>query len=238
MKNPPLIQWSERGFSWKPLTTFSPSMTRDAELQLRPHDGHRGQRAMGAVEVQQRVEVDVGDAVGVGRGERPACDDISGAVDAAAGLRVEAGVEALDGDAVGPRLRSGPLLHEVALVPAEQDEALEPLDGVQLHDVPDDRASTDLHEWLGDVDGLLLQAGPPAAAENEDWRLICAQIGGNPSRLRRRPPSHTSRPGGSRRPASSAIRTTAQDCRGPCAATTTCMAPRARCSLGADMFAG
>jgi len=40
-----------------------------AELQLRSHDGHRRDRAVAGVKREQLPQVDVGDAVGVGRAE-------------------------------------------------------------------------------------------------------------------------------------------------------------------------
>ena len=42
----------------------------DAPLQVRPDHGHRRQPAVRAVELEQRAEVDVGDAVGVGQRRR------------------------------------------------------------------------------------------------------------------------------------------------------------------------
>ena len=53
-------------------------------------------RAVGAVEGEQRRDVDVGDAVAVGQQERLAAEVAGDALDASAGLRVGAGVDERD----------------------------------------------------------------------------------------------------------------------------------------------
>ena len=72
---------------------------------------------MGAVEVEQRAEVDVGDAVGVGRAEALAAEPLGRAAAIRPPVGVSsAGVDALDLDPVGPALGRGELLDHLAQV--------------------------------------------------------------------------------------------------------------------------
>ncbi len=77
----------------------------DPELQARPDDGHRRERAVALVECQQRAQVHVGEPVRVCRTE----DVLAGeqrrqALDPPAGLGVEPGVHAADAHPLRPGL--------------------------------------------------------------------------------------------------------------------------------------
>jgi hypothetical protein len=120
------------------------------------------------VVIEQDVEVDVGDPVGVGDAERRAVEQLAGAMDPAARRRVEPGVQAPDLDAGGPVRVAGEGLDEPGLVARQQDERREALGDVELDDVPDDRVAPDLDERLGDRLGVLAQAGAAPAAQHRD----------------------------------------------------------------------
>src|SRR4029079_5338012 len=68
-----------------------------AELELGLDDGHGAERAVGRVEPEQRVEVDVGAAVGVGGAEAACFYALSHARDATAGGGLLPRVDAVDG---------------------------------------------------------------------------------------------------------------------------------------------
>ena len=94
-KKPPLTQCSLRGFSTKPADDAVAVQLRDAELELGPHDGHRRPRPVLVVVGEQRVQIDVGHAVGIGDAERARWPSIvGGAAQTAAGGRLESRVHA------------------------------------------------------------------------------------------------------------------------------------------------
>ena len=144
---------------------------RHAELELRLDHGHGGQRAVAGVEVEQGVEVDVGHPVGVGGAEAAVLDAVAHARDAAAGGRVLAGLDALDGDVLGEAVVSHEVLDQLAPVAEAEHEAVEALVGVDPDDVPEDRPAADLHQRLRDRLGVLAQARAAAAAQDHD-RLV------------------------------------------------------------------
>src|SRR6185295_12202246 len=74
----------------------------DAPLQLRPHYRDGGGRAVRGVEIEQRVEVDVGDPVGIGRAEGFAVEPSAQPRKPPASRRVPAGVDAGDLEALRP----------------------------------------------------------------------------------------------------------------------------------------
>ena len=61
------------------------------------------------------------------------------------------------------------LLDHLPFVPQTQHEILEPVVRVELHDVPEDRPISHLHERLGFELALLTQARALSAAENDDF---------------------------------------------------------------------
>jgi hypothetical protein len=78
------------------------------------------------------------------------------ALDAPAGRRLEARVDAADLEPRGPVLGFDEALDELALVARGQQEPRQALGGVDAHHVPDDRPAADLDERLGDRLGVLL----------------------------------------------------------------------------------
>src|SRR5690606_7056190 len=97
-------------------------------------------------------------------------DAVADLVEAPAGRRVEPGVDALDHDPVGPLGLLDEAVDHLAAVARAEDEPLQPLRGVDLHDVPHDRAAADLHERRGNRLRVLLQPRPPPAAEDHGRR--------------------------------------------------------------------
>src|SRR3712207_1306949 len=78
------------------------------EARRRAHRGQRDQLAVRRVELQQRAEVHVRNAVAPGEEEALAADRLLEALDAPAGVRVEAGVHQLQRPAVhGPSFGVG-----------------------------------------------------------------------------------------------------------------------------------
>src|SRR5208283_3096069 len=64
------------------------------------------------------------------------------------------------------------LLDDVALVAKADDELRQPVGGVDLHDVPEDRLAPDLDHRLRLEVGLLADAGAEAASENHDFHGV------------------------------------------------------------------
>ena len=117
---------------------------------------------MRAVELEQRAEVDVGDAVGVGQAEGAALEVLARARDAAAGRRVEPGVHA----GHVPRARLRERADPVGAVAEQQHEVGQALGRVQAHDVPEDRLAADLDERLRQGLAGLAHARALSAAED------------------------------------------------------------------------
>ena len=112
---------------------------------------------------------------------------------AAAGERVETGVDQVDGPALlvaaAPLHGSGgeidlevarhvgelqeEALHHLGLVAERHHEFLEPVGGVELHDVPEHRVRADPDHRLGHADGLLAEPGAEAAGK-DDHLHVCA----------------------------------------------------------------
>src|SRR5205807_6746651 len=90
------------------------------------------------------------------------------ALDAPARGGVRSGVDALDLDAGGPALRLHELFDQLAAMAGAQHEAAKTLHGVDLDDVPQDRAVPDPDQWLGQGLALALQARAAAAAQDDD----------------------------------------------------------------------
>src|SRR6266550_571871 len=162
-----------------------------AEAARRPNSGDRRELSLLAVELEERAQVDVGDAVAVRDHEFIALDVLAGAFDPSAGLRRESGLgeedaplllivkwlEVLDlpfadvnadvtvHRAVGQEV----VADHVAFVAKTQDEIHDPEVRVELHDVPEDRPTADLDHRLRSHVRLLRQTRPESAAE--DHRL-------------------------------------------------------------------
>src|SRR5882757_4502081 len=161
---------------------------KHAETAGRPHGGHRHQRSGALVESDQLADVDVGDAVPVGEAERLIVEIGQGSPDATARHGLLAGIQerhppGLDPIAMVVRLTcveverdvrpakgvvAKVLLDEMAFVAAEDDELVEPVGRVHLHDVPEDRLSADLDKWLWSDGAFLAYPGPIAASKDDD----------------------------------------------------------------------
>jgi hypothetical protein len=153
---------------------------RDAELELRPDDGHRREGAVGGVEVELRAEVDVGHAVGVGDAEAGGAEPVSHARDAPSGRGLLPRVDAVDLEALRQAVRRYEVLDQLTLVAEAEDEAPEALLGVDPDDVPQDRAAADLDQRLRDRLGVLTEPRAAAAAKDDDGLVH----GGNATRRR------------------------------------------------------
>src|SRR5262245_53854241 len=64
------------------------------------------------------------------------------------------------------------VLHHLGLVAERHHELLEPVRGVELHDVPENRVLADQNHGLGDGDRLLGQPGAEAAGEDDDLHAL------------------------------------------------------------------
>jgi adenylate cyclase len=143
----------------------------DPELQRGLHDGHRGERPVGAVAGEQRAEIDVGEPVGVGGAEGPDAGELRGEQpDPPARGSVLAGVGAAHLHAARPRGAPRVGVDQLALVAGCEHEAAEPLGGVEPDHVAHDRLAADLDERLGDLAGALAQACSAPAAEDHHRR--------------------------------------------------------------------
>ena len=109
-------------------------------------------------------------------------------LDAAAGLRVGAGVHQRHAPRLGgvlvdlhrvvahveghvghvEEVVGEVLLDDVALVAEADHEVAEPVVAVDLHDVPEDRPLADLHHGLGPGGGLLREPRAESAGEDDD----------------------------------------------------------------------
>src|ERR1700737_3847707 len=109
------------------------------------------------------------------------------------GVRLDQGVPGADRQRTGQRAVFGQiLLDDVALVAQRDRESVETGRSVVLHDVPEDRLSTDLDHGLGLEFGLLAQSAAYTSRENCDpdvriilsARALCLLHGSVPFRVR------------------------------------------------------
>src|SRR5579859_2943313 len=141
------------------------------------------------MELDQAIDVDVGDAVAVRAQEGVAVDVSFDALDPASGHRVGAGVGQrhaivllavliVIGDLMRPPQRDGEIalhrfvveevvLDHVASIAEAKHEILEIVMRVQLHDVPQERVAPHLDQGLWLELGFLSQPGAQPAAEND-----------------------------------------------------------------------
>lgn len=161
--------------------------------------GQGGQFALFPVEGDQGADVDVADAVTVGEAEIVAVEVGANALEAPPGHGLFPGID--QGDAPGLRMLFVDLhavgaqveghvghvqvvvgevfLDDVALVATADDEVLDAMGGVELHDVPEDRLAADLDHGLGLEVGFLGKSGAETAGEDDGFH------GCNSSKLRR-----------------------------------------------------
>lgn len=147
------------------------------------NSGNRGPLAMIPVEGDQGTDVDVAQAIAVSEAEGVfALEIVTNALESSAGLGVIAGVDQRDAPGLGVALVyfhvvgghvEGHIRHvqevvgevfldDVALVTAADDEVVHAMGGVELEDVPEDGAATDLDHGLGLEVGFLGDAGAEA----------------------------------------------------------------------------
>jgi len=142
-----------------------------------------------AVEVHQVADVDIADAIAVRAQEDVIADVPLHPLDPAPGHRLRAGVSqrhvkvllkvlAVVRDLVAGTKGDGEvtlhrlvieevLLDHVASVAKAEHEVLEAVMGVELHDVPQQRMPSHLHQGLGPELGLLSQASALPATEDD-----------------------------------------------------------------------
>ncbi len=131
------------------------------------------------------ADVDVGEAVAVGETELLLADVREHALEPAAGHRALASVDQRHPPRLGFRavhlhgafgqverhvarvqvVVGEVLLDQVALVAKADDEVLDPVGGIHLHDVPQHRLAADLHHRLWAQGGLLAQARAEATGQ-------------------------------------------------------------------------
>ena len=149
------------------------------------------------MEVQQRPDVDVADAVAVGQHEALLVAQVGGKpAEPAARHRLLAGFDEGDApirffvgggqplDALGAELHREVAVQQVvveevvldhlALVAKREDEIGEAKGRVGLHDVPEDRPVADWHQRLRPVLRFLSESGAQAATEDDDPGLRLA----------------------------------------------------------------
>ncbi len=139
----------------------------DAELELGPHHGHRGETPVLAVKARSAG----GGRCRPRRRRRWRRTSAPRAAVPACWIRPPVGVSMpvstqRDRHAVGPFVRADDRLDQLALEASAEEEAPQPVSRVDPDHVPQDRLAADLHQRLGDRGRVLLQPRPAAAAEN------------------------------------------------------------------------
>src|SRR5258705_9145596 len=140
-----------------------------AVLGAQRHRGERRETPGAFVRAQQRVQVEVAEAVAIG-GEEPLAHEFGTALDAVARIGVRAGVD----DAHLPVVEA---LREVVVqhldaMPAREHEILVTLRRIGAHEVHQDRRAVDRHHHLGKVLGERVRPRALATAENYDFHVF------------------------------------------------------------------
>jgi hypothetical protein len=146
--------------------------------------------AMAAMEPDRSTDIDVAYAIAIGQAEILVLAQILESLpQSAAGHRVGPGVNQRDFPILGiiPVNLGGPgpkidadirhvegvieeiLLDHVPLVPKAHDELVDPVLGIDLHDVPEDRFAADLHHWLGANRCLFRDTRAKTSCENDGF---------------------------------------------------------------------
>ena len=149
--------------------------------------GNSGTFAVGAMERDQRGEVDRSESVAIGKAERLIGSEIRpDRLQSPAGLGIGTGFDQgdlprlrpvlvnldrivfqVDRDVGGVEEVIGEIfLDQIAFVAKANDEVVHAVGGIELHDVPDDRHSADLDHRFGANRGLFPQPGPQSAGKN------------------------------------------------------------------------
>src|SRR5712664_2943398 len=165
--------------------------------RLGPDRGQGGETAVPAMKVHQLFDIDVADAVPVCAQKEVAVDVPLRPLDPASGHRVGTGcskrhmevllhvlvvirdlvaLTELDGQVSLHRLVvEEVLLDHVALVAKTEDEVLEAMVRVELHDVPEQRISSNLDQAIRFELSLFSQPRPQTAAENDYLQVRAGQ---------------------------------------------------------------
>ena len=137
-------------------------------MRVERNRSHRRQSPAGVVEVEQGGKIDVAEAVSIG-GEELIADMIEAGQDTVAGIGLVAGIENFD-IPVGKATLEVVEKHLLAMAGGE-DEAAEALASENLHEMDEDRTSTDWHHGLGKVFGKGIDARSLATAKNDDFEI-------------------------------------------------------------------
>src|SRR5262245_3230465 len=174
------------------LHEFGDRVAIEPEVAKTGRGAHRCEGApfsVALVKGEQPVDVHVGNTVAVGEHESGVADQVLDALHAAGGGGVQAGVDQIDGpvapvpvavphDVAGaevygqvaaqPRVLHDVALDVLALVTQADHELLQPVSGVILHDVPQDRAAADVDHPLGPDVRFLGETCAHSAGKNND----------------------------------------------------------------------
>ena len=168
----------------------------DPFLLLLHHSRQRSDLPMRAMKLNQLCDIDIADAVAVGHHEGLIADVFPDPPNTRAGHRMEAGIH----DRNPPRLRmlivndgaaalrkvkcdirrveevvGKPLLDHVLLITCTDDELIETIVAVFLHDVPENRHAPDLDHRLRAQLGLLRNARPPSPGEQYHFHRMSSR---------------------------------------------------------------
>lgn len=161
-----------------------------------------GQPLAASVELDECRQIDVGNTVTVGHHERRVTEVVAHLEQATSSLTVQPRID--DGHLPGLCLGSMMLdrargevdrdvvdtldclcevsLDDLALVPGADDELVEAVMAVVLHDVPEDRSVTDLDHRFGPYVGFLAEATADTTRQDDDFHgRIVAPVGGSGS---------------------------------------------------------
>ena len=109
-----------------------------------------------------------GGSASVDQGDTPGLRDVA--------MHLHLVVQDVDGDIGSVEIVVGEILFdEIALVAQTDDEVVDAVVGVGLHDMPQDRAAAYFHHRLGPKGGLFTEPGTKTAGENNSLHSITLQ---------------------------------------------------------------
>lgn len=126
-------------------------------------DGHRTR--VSTVELEERPEIDRAKTVAVG-GHEDRTEPVGATGHSPRSTGILAGVDHPD---CPPRRKIlGELLDQVGTIPRREDEFVEPLAGIDFHDVKEDWRSPHLHQRLRDLQRVRVRPRPLSPAQDQD----------------------------------------------------------------------